>query len=43
MTWFWAIVWADDGADPRCGAGQMMASGAGGIYPSDECRRSVLW
>ena len=27
---------------PLAGAGQMMASGAGGLYPSDECGLSVL-
>lgn len=42
MMGFWAIAWADDGADPRDGAGQIMASGAGGLYPSDECGRSML-
>jgi hypothetical protein len=31
MIGFTAIAWADDGADPRGGAGQMMASGAGGL------------
>ena len=37
-----AIAWADDGAAPLAGAGQMMASGAGGLYPSDECGLLVL-
>lgn len=42
MIGFSAIACADGGADPRDGSGQMMASGAGGLYPSDECGRSVL-
>jgi len=37
-----AIAWAGGGADPRGGAGQTIACGAGGLYPSDECGRSVL-
>lgn len=36
MIGFWAIARADEGADPRGGAGQTMASWAGGLYPSDE-------
>ncbi len=31
MMGFWAIAWAGDGADPHAVAGQMMASGAGGL------------
>jgi hypothetical protein len=42
MIGFPAIAWADGGADRRGGAGQTMVSGAGGLYPSDECGRSVL-
>jgi len=31
MMGFSAIAWADGGVEPRGGAGQMMASGAGGL------------
>lgn len=32
MNGFWAVAWADGGADPRGGAGQIIACGAGGLY-----------
>jgi len=43
MIGFPAIAWADGGADPCDGVGQTMTSGASGLYPSDECGRSVLY
>ena len=42
MIGFPAIAWANEGADPRGVAGMTIACGAGGLYPSDDCGRSVL-
>jgi hypothetical protein len=42
MMGFSAIACAARGIDPAGFEGQAMASGAGGLYPSDECGRSVL-
>jgi hypothetical protein len=42
MMGFSAIAYAAGGSDPAGFEGHAMASGAGGLYPSDECGRWVL-